>query len=183
MLVDWHYRDGFLRENYKTNIFVACLTTSQARLHLYEALETVGQQALYADTDSVIYVKRPGGAQIVLGDLLGQFTDELGGEHITEFVSGGCKQYAYRCSDGKETCKIRGFTLNYSNSRVINFESVRQLVLDHKNEELRTTNPSKICREKGAFKVYTKPEDKVYKMVSNKRTVNWETMDTLPFGY
>ena len=162
--------------------FVACLTTSQARLQLYEALETVDQQALYADTDSATNVKRPGSVQIGLGDL-GQFTDELDWQYITEFVGGGCKQYANRCSDAKEICKIRGFTLNYCNSRVINFDSVLQLVLEHKNEEFRTTNPSKICREKGTFKVYSKPEDKVYRMVSNKRTVNWETMDTLPFGY
>ena len=181
--MEWEYKSAFARENYNTNVFLACLTTSHARLQLYEALQAVGEQSLYADTDSVIYVKRPGGPQIALGSLLGQFTDELDGEHITEFVSGGCKQYAYRCSNGKETCKVRGFTLNYNNSKVINFDSVRQLVLENRDGELKTINPSKICRNKDVLKVYNKPEEKVYRMVSNKRTINWETLDTLPFGY
>ena len=55
-----------------------------------------------------------------------RFTDEIQGQRIEEFVSGGCKQYAYRLTDGSEECKVRGFSLNFINSQVINFESVKK---------------------------------------------------------
>ena len=40
----------------KSNIFVATFTTCHARLKLYESLDTLQDQVLYYDTDSVIYL-------------------------------------------------------------------------------------------------------------------------------
>ena len=79
----------------KTNIFVAAFTTCHARLKLYESLDTLQQQVLYYDTDSVVYRWRPGQPSIATGDFLGNMTDELDGDVITEFVSGGAKNYGY----------------------------------------------------------------------------------------
>ena len=45
--------------SFKTNVFVAAFTTSLARLKLYEALDFLGDRALYYDTDSVIYKTKP----------------------------------------------------------------------------------------------------------------------------
>lgn len=44
----------------KTNIFIASFTTSWARLKLYSYLETLQEQVLYFDTDSVFYLWRDG---------------------------------------------------------------------------------------------------------------------------
>ena len=100
-------------DNGKRNVFVAAFTTCWARLKLYESLEKLGQQALYFDTDSVIYRRKPGQPDIPLGDFLGDMTDELeDGSYITELVSGGPKNYGYTTSTGKVCCKVRGFTLN-----------------------------------------------------------------------
>jgi len=44
----------------KTNIFIASFTTSWARLELYSYLETLQEQVLYFDTDSVFYLWRDG---------------------------------------------------------------------------------------------------------------------------
>lgn len=41
------------------NIFVACFTTSYARLELYNALDILQQRVLYFDTDSIIYTQKP----------------------------------------------------------------------------------------------------------------------------
>ena len=41
------------------NIFIACFTTSYARLKLYDALDTLQERVLYFDTDSVIYTQKP----------------------------------------------------------------------------------------------------------------------------
>ena len=43
------------------------------------------------DTDSVIYKTKPGQEKLPLGRYLGQFTDELGGNSIVGFCSGGAK--------------------------------------------------------------------------------------------
>ncbi|XP_068707788.1 uncharacterized protein [Montipora foliosa] len=63
--------------NVNTNTFVAALTTCWARLHLYEALERLAKRVLYFDTDSVLYVSRPGEPQEMTGTHLCEFTNEL----------------------------------------------------------------------------------------------------------
>ena len=95
------------------------------------------------------------------GDYLGELTDELdSGEHIVEFVSGGPKNHAYKTNTNKETCKVRGFTLNYTNSQLINFNSVKHIVTDPKSgPNITVTNPSKICRDKRKRKIYMKKYD------------------------
>ena len=104
-----------VEQNVKTNIFIAIYTTAHARLKLYSALETLQERVLYYDTDSVIYKWRPGQVEIPLGVFLGDFTDEVEGDPIIEFASGGAKNYGYEIRGGKEECKMRGFSLNYRN--------------------------------------------------------------------
>ena len=91
---------------------MAAFTTCWARLKLYSYLDTLQEQVLYYDTDSVIYRWRGGQPSIPLGDYLGDMTDELDGDTITEFASGGAENYGYRTAGGKTECKVRGFTLN-----------------------------------------------------------------------
>jgi hypothetical protein len=131
--LEWTYKKQCQPEDNKTNIYLATFTTCWARLKLHSVLEPLNRRVLYYDTDSVIYVSKPVEYDPPLGDYLGKLTDELDrGEHIVKFVSGGPKNYAYRTNTGKETCKVRGFTLNYTNSKLINFNSVRTLVTDPK---------------------------------------------------
>ena len=95
------------------NIFVACFTTSYARLELYNALDILQQRVLYFDTDSIIYTQKPAESLILTGNYLGEFTNELDeGDHITEFVAAGPKNNAYKAKEGKQCCKVSGFTLN-----------------------------------------------------------------------
>ena len=82
-----------------------------------------------------------------LGDYLGELTDELKGEYIVEFVSGGPKNYAYKTNTDKETCKVRGFTLNFTNSQLFNLNAVKSIVTEG-DQIITVTNPSKICRDK-----------------------------------
>ncbi|XP_053380065.1 uncharacterized protein LOC128548714 [Mercenaria mercenaria] len=104
--VEWQFKQDCQPEDNKTNIYLATFTTCWARLKLYSVLEKLNRRVLYYDTDSVIYVSRPGQYDPPLGDYLGELTDELdGGEYIVEFVSGGPKNYAYKTSKNKETCK------------------------------------------------------------------------------
>ena len=94
----------------KTNVFVAAFTTCWARLKLYSYLEILGEQVLYYDTDSVIYKWSSDLPRITTGDYLGDMKDELEGDYIEEFVSGGAKNYGYKTAGGKVECKVRGFS-------------------------------------------------------------------------
>ena len=100
-------------DNGKRNVFVAAFTTCWARLKLYSRLEQLQQQALYFDTDSVIYHWKPGQPDIPLGGYLGDMTNKLeDGDYIVEFTSAGPKNCGYQTHNGKVCCKVRGFTLN-----------------------------------------------------------------------
>jgi len=182
--MEWTYKRDCQPEDNKTNVYLATFTTCWARLKLYSVLEQLNKRVLYYDTDSVLYVSRPGEFDPPLGDYLGDLTDELDkGEHIVEFLSGGPKNYAYKTSENKETCKVRGFTLNYANSQLINFDSVKQIVTDPKSTPTITiTNPNKICRDKNKRKLYNRVEEKTYQMVYTKRR-RVDGYDTVPYGY
>ena len=86
------------------------------------------ERILYYDTDSVIYLSQPGQPEPRLGNYIGDLTDELGGEHITVFTSGGLKNYGYKTNTGKTEVKVRGITLDCTARQKVNFESMCELV-------------------------------------------------------
>ena len=112
--VEVHYKihDPLIDVSPNLNIFVACFTTCYARLKLYEELERLDQRVVYSDTDSIIFTQDDGQYQPPLGKYLGEFKDELKGDHIVEFCSGGPKTYGYKTARGAVERKVRGFTLN-----------------------------------------------------------------------
>lgn len=204
ILLEWEYQSTFVPDDMKTNIFLAVFTTTWARLKLYDLLDTLGERVIYFDTDSVIFLSHSGDLDPPTEAYLGDLTDELSGDYIAEFVSGGPKNYAYRTSGGKYVCKIKGFNLNFSNSKSLNFETVKEMVsnIDPQNpttfsrkrksvEDLNprakqrvitTIIPSKICRNKETAIIYNKVEKKDYRVVYTKRVIK-ENLDTVPYGY
>ena len=173
----------------KNNIFIAAFTTTYARLKLYDSLDILQQQVLYMDTDSVIYKWRPGQPSIPTGDFLGDMKDELDGDLIREFVSAGAKNYAYETHAGKADCKIRGFTLNDRGAAVLNFQTMKNNILDELNNPLdhrRTANvvtPYYFQRDSEKKRIKVVPRVKKYAMVFDKRVVNEATRTSYPFGY
>ena len=96
----------------KTNIFLAAFTTCHARLKLFESLDTIQEQVLYYDTDSVVYKWRPDQPSNATGDFLGDMTDELDGDVITEFVSEDAKKYGcYECVTSYCVTKVHAHQL------------------------------------------------------------------------
>lgn len=171
----------------KTNIFIAAFTTSYARIKLYASLELLNKQVLYYDTDSIIYKWRQGQPSIPIGDYLGEWKDELEGDIITEFVSGGAKNYAYQTRGGNSVCKVRGFTLNVRGSSVLNFQSMKQNILDelHIPQDrcnLNIVNPYHFQRDVEKKIIRIVPRVKKYNLIFDKRVINTSGL-TFPYGY
>lgn len=191
-----------------TNVIIAAYTTAQARLKLYEYLEKLDRRVLYYDTDSCIYVStgNPHEYEPLTGNFLGDMTNELESygrdSFIESFVSGGPKFYAYvvRTSDGHthEVCKVKGITLNFENSRLVNFNSIREILLQRErdaqegetggNEENEVTPETSInlrfkaIRRTAFHEIITRDETKICAPVLLKRRfIN--NRCSLPYGY
>ena len=176
-------RDDCIKESTNTNIAIASFTTCWARLKLYSVLEQLQGQVLYFDTDSIIYVfdeTNPDHVKLQTGDYLGDLTDELKGDYIVEFVSTGPKSYAYVTSKGKTVCKVKGFSLNDTNKKLINFETMKDIVYG-KRKDIVLVNENKITRSN--MDIVNKYEEKVFKFVYDKRIIQEDKISTLPIGY
>ena len=175
------------KHSFKTNVFIAAFTTSLARLKLYNALDVLQDRALYYDTDSVIYKSKPGEEKLPLGPFLGQFTDELGGDTIVEFVSGGAKNYGYRTRRGKTECKVRGFTLNYETLHKLNYETMKANILKELDEPLQERRqieiPDYFNRDQVTKKIRLTKRVKKYGLVFDKRVIDAATRVSTPYGY
>ena len=61
-MIEIHYEtnENFIVPSSKTNVVIAAFTTAYARLKLYDLLDMLRERVLYYDTDSVIFVSKPG---------------------------------------------------------------------------------------------------------------------------
>ena len=177
----------------------AAFTTANARVRLYRLLDWLHpSQLAYCDTDSVIFMcdeanpehRNPfGGASrppegVEFGDGLGQWKDELKGDHIVAFAAGGAKSKAFITNNPKSKkhreITQKGITLNMSNDERITVEGMidvdvsgrvlesapkDQFKWDNLTKEVRTHSQARIIRS----------------TIGEKRTRVGH--DTLPFGY
>ena len=187
-LIEVHFEnvDKFVEADGKTNVVIAAFTTAHARLKVYSVLEQLDRRVLYFDTDSVIYVSKDGEWEPPTGSYLGELTDELEGGHITTFVSGGPKNYAYETNTSKTVCKVRGITLNYRTVQKVNLNVMCDMIclraLSDSTDTLTVHIPFKIARNRNDKNVVTRREDKYYRIVYTKRVIV-NNFDTLPYGF
>ena len=190
LLVSYKHKKEFTRELSTVNLAVASFITCYGRLKLYEQMEHLGERILYIDTDSCHFIETPSGYNIPLGSYLGDFTDELEkfgtDAYMSEGIFLGPKNYAYEVTVPSTNekfyqCKVRGISLNYKNKQIINFESMKKVLLEElheitvENDRIRTNKRSE---------VYSVKEQKKYRMVFNKRMIcNTDPFKSLPFGY
>ena len=151
-------------------------------MKLYESLDTLQEQVLYHDTDSVVYKWRPDQPSIATGDFVGNVTDEVDGDFITEFASGGAKNYG-----GKVVCKVRGFTLNVRGFAILNFHTMKDNILSEldslqdSRRNLNSVTPYHFRRDLEQKKIV--PRVKQYGLVFDKRVIDVATRSSNPYGY
>jgi len=173
----------------KINIFIACFTTALARLKLYAELEKLQERVLYYDTDSMIYRTKQGEALIPTGRFLGQMTDELEGDSITDFGSAGPKSYCYKTQGEKTECKNKGTKSCYETNRVLNY----QAMMSHIEKELKDPQERRrvmlieiknhFVRDNTFKTVGLQDLVKVFGVNWDKRVVEKGAGVTYPYGY
>ena len=197
MELEFKNSEDFNPLNCKTNVLIAAFCTSWARIKLWGIMNKLGDRVLYHDTDSIIFSVKPTDKYIPpLGEYLGELTNELSckevgcigctvGHWITEFISCGPKNYTFRLNTGEITCKVRGFSLNYRNSQIINFQSMKEALYAWKNGEndKLITVKTEIHRLKHKDPiVYSRQVQKQYGVVYDKRRV-LNDFTTVPYGF
>ena len=171
----YNVKDQFVDNLKNTNVYIACFTTSHARLMLYNKLDYLKEKVWYFDTDSIIYAD-DGTKNVKTGDMLGDMTDEISSKGITNFVSTGPKSNSSKYGDNEQKSAIKGFTLSQENSSILNHNSMSKIV-KKQIRELTVVNENKITR---------KHCEKVFKFGYDKRVIrqiNEDHIDTLPYGY
>ena len=177
--VNYKYKDKYLENKFNTNIFIAVYTTANARLKLYEQLSVLDKAVLYCDTDSIMYID-DGKNSIKNGEMLGEWTDELGGDYIEKWLCTGPKSYYYETNKGKTCTKMKGFTLHHANAEKINGEALEKLI-DREITQV-TVEDNQIIRDKTTKQLINKMQTKTLAFNFDKRLINAD-FDTVPYGY
>jgi len=189
--ISWQYSADELMPSLRhTNEVIGAYVTDGARIHLYGFLDKLQETAIYTDTNTDFHTARAP-TLIETGDNLGQMQSELKkDEIIVEVVCAGPKNYAYKTynsatGESKTVCKVRGTTLNYSASQLVNFGKIKDMILSKKDDGtviVRTENKIKRKRIDGSVHLISEPEDKTYRLpFLKRRRLNDNT--SLPFGY
>ena len=170
--------------NSNVNVALAAFVTCHARLKLLEEITLIGERVLYVDTDSMIFISDPNLYEPQTGKYLGQLTNEINekdGKHIIEFVSAGPKNYCYKLDGGKTKALVKGFALNNTSSKQINFESIRNVVTTDQSKQI-ITEQLRFSRDKVNWTNSTSIIKKSYRLVFDKRIL-FNDFTTLPFGW
>ncbi|CAB3983354.1 DNA polymerase [Paramuricea clavata] len=180
------------------NVIIASFVTAYSRLELLEYLLKLGENVLYYDTDSVIFIEdRANGKYLETGEYLGQMTDELiekktSAKWIEQFCSAGPKSYSYRTNvytryndDGSESKQqdeivyVKGFSLKGAAKKLLTFDSIRECVEDP-SKEIEITYREFVRENTQSISV--QQNMKTFKFTFDKRVVH-ENFTTTPFGY
>ena len=95
-------------------------------------------------------------------------------------IIGGAKSYAYVTNKGKPVIKQKGITLDKANSSLVNFETMKDMILNDKNitsekrYQFRWSNETKDITTVFIGK-------SIRSTIGEKRNINGYA--TLPFGY
>jgi hypothetical protein len=192
--VQYSKNNRFIQESSHSNVVIAAYVTAHARIELYNLLSQLGPRCLYYDTDSIIFTENEGEFSPKTGIYLGQLTDEVKTKeepdaYITKFVSCGAKNYSfevfYPISGRKEyVCKVKGLTLNFQTSAIVNFSTMESLVnevIEEKEQTKHLIPQMKFVTSK-YNDVNTVYNQKIYRLVYDRRMI-MRDYTTRPYGY
>jgi hypothetical protein len=178
-------KNEYVKQNYDTNIYIACFTTAWARLRLYDMIDRLGRNVCYMDTDSVIYIEDESTKYIMeqfVGDTLGEWTNELGDNYIEFWACAQSKDYGYITNDGKYKGKVKGFRVTAETEEKMTQQARIDLIkgsvnnVDIKYSQFNIKNS----------KIFTRDLIKQWSFQFDKRrilNISNDEIDTVPYGY
>jgi hypothetical protein len=91
------------------------------------------------------------------------------GYYIEKFVSGGSKNYAYVIvdpmrGDRRTVCKVRGITLNYTASQLVNFDVIKNMILNEEETDIVTVHTDR-KRAGGRIHIFTETRSRMYRIL------------------
>jgi hypothetical protein len=115
------------------------------------------------------------------------------GIFIQEYVSGGPKNYAYKrvnsvTGEQKIVRKVIGITLNYNTLQLVNFDTIKDTILNRDIKENITVHTAKKIKRKrgrdgdGNINIIREAEDKIYRVSFFKRR-RLDDNTSVPLGY
>ena len=111
---------------------------------------------------------------------MGEFTDEVEGDPIVEFDSGGSKNYGYL---------TRGFSLNYKTKQRLNYYTLRDNILKEldvpqtSRREMKLVDENFFHRDQTSKRIRLIRREKKYDLVFDKRVIDRTTRKSYPFGH
>ncbi len=121
-----------------------------------------------------------------LGDMTNELEDYHKDAYISEFVSGGPKNYGYRVKTPEKehiVLKVKGFTLNRATTKILHYEAMKEMVHKYvKGEVEKREIKSNDIQRNDDYEITTAATVKRYQIVYTKRTLSSD-FTTLPFGY
>ena len=107
-------------------------------------------------------------------------------------MSGGPKNYTYKTLSSvtgaeKTVCKVRGITLNYSASQIVNFEKIKAMILGRDEKKTIIVHTERKIKRKrgkdgdGRVNIISETEDKTYRVSFFKRR-RLDNNSSVPFG-
>ena len=111
---------------------------------------------------------------------MGEFTDEVEGDPIVEFDSGGSKNYGYL---------TRGFSLNYKTKQRLNYYTLRDNILKEldvpqtSRREMKLVDENFFHRDQTNKRIRLIRREKKYGLVFDKRVIDRTTRKSYPIGH
>ncbi|KAJ8960068.1 hypothetical protein NQ318_009510 [Aromia moschata] len=100
------------------NVVIATYVTTQVHLKLYSYLELLGGRVLYYDTDSVIYIARD------------KSRVRCSNGRVPRRNYRRVRIIRARDKEERVVCKVKGISLNYAASQLVNFEIIKSMILE-----------------------------------------------------
>lgn len=162
------------------NETVASFVTAYARILLSQALQAVGDQAIYCDTDSVVYRARD--CTLPTSLMLGELKDECEGMRILRFVALAPKTYCIEMwHEAKErvvsTLHMKG--LRKSDTQHVTFDQLHNILVTGESEYFTI---SQILRTRH-HELFTKSGAKILRAGRFDKRSDFGNFQTRPFGH
>lgn len=128
---------------------------------------------------------RPGEYEPKLGDYLGMCTNEIDlkkGNYITEVVALAPKSYAYKTDKDYSHALVKGIAFNHITKLHVNLDVMKDMVLVD-NEKQIEVDQLKFVRNKKDWSMHVEETKKKISYTFNKRVVQENKYETLPYGF